>query len=624
MDGSALPQRLRWLLIVGAASLMGCTRQSPVAELPGAAETMARVGRRLSESLSVQELTALAGHGDRLLARLTSQERAALAQGGLRFRVDRPVEVEVATPGQAVPFWLKDLGFRRTARPLRVAGADWAVYQKTFPAGWVGLGVNGLDRTPKAHYLVFVRSAEPSPTFELDGINPDAWRIVAARDGVSAAFDVDRPVSPLPRRLRGSLMLQPANDRRHATMLARSRVWKTHSVSGAKPDQVALAYGLDTARSLVFTWRTDPSIRSTRVRLVSTGGPVASPLVFEGESQLVESPGLLNDPTIRRHRVAATGLTPDTAYHYSLGDGSPQGWTPWYPVRTGPAKPDSFQFLYMGDPQCGLEEWGKLLASAHRRHPDAAFLLIAGDLVDRGNERTNWDHFFLRAAGVFERLPLMPCVGNHEYLDQGPRLYRSFFDLPPNGPAGIDSNLVYSFEYGNAFVAVLDSTLALADADASRKQARWLDAALGGTKAAWKFVMFHHPVYASHPRRESPALGAEWVPVFDKHHVDVVLQGHDHAYLRTYPLRAGQTVARADQGTTYVVSVSGTKYYGQRTRAEMAVGITELSTYQTIDIEVPENRLIYRAWDGDGREVDRFTIEKPVPPAQVAVGPRSP
>ena len=51
-------------------------------------------------------------------------------------------------------------------------------------------------------------------------------------------------------------------------------------------------------------------------------------------------------------------------------------------------------------------------------------------------------------------------------------------------------------------------------------------------------------------------------------------------------------MARADQGTTYVVSVAGTKYYGQRSRAEMAVGITGLSTYQTIDIHVPENRLI--------------------------------
>jgi hypothetical protein len=313
---------------------------------------------------------------------------------------------------------------------------------------------------------------------------------------------------------------------------------------------------------------------------------------------------------IRRHRAAAADLEPDTVYAYSAGDGSPAGWSPWYKVRTGPDRRRSFRFLFMGDPQCGLEEWGQLLSAAYRRHRDAAFLLIAGDLVDRGNERTNWDHFFLRAAGVFERLPLMPCAGNHEYLDQGPRLYRAIFALPAGGPAGIDSNLVYSFEYGGAFIAVLDSTLALADPALAGRQAEWLDEALGRTGCPWKLVMFHHPVYASHPTRESPALHDAWVPVIEKHRVALVLQGHDHAYQRTYPLRAGRRVSRPDQGTTYVVSVSGTKFYGQRLRPETALGITELSTYQTIDIEAPENRLVYRAWNRDGHEVDRLTIER--------------
>jgi hypothetical protein len=420
------------------------------------------------------------------------------------------------------------------------------------------------------------------------------------------------------------LLLQPAHDRRHATLLARGRVWKTHVASRSTPDQVVVAFGLDASRSLAWTWRTDPSVRITRLRLaparagLDSPDPSQPPRIIPGDSDLVDSPDLLNDPTIRRHRAGAADLSPDTAYVYSLGDGTPDGWTPWKRVRTGPARPRSFRFLYLGDPQCGLEAWGKLLSEADRRNPDAAFVLIAGDLVDRGNERTNWDHFFLRAAGVFETLPMMPCVGNHEYLDRGPRLYRAFFDLPRNGPEGIDSNLVYSFEYANAFVAVLDSTLAVVDAGLARKQAEWLDSALARTRATWKFVMFHHPVYASHPKRESPALREAWVPVFDKHGVDLVLQGHDHAYLRTYPLRAGRRVATADRGTTYVVSVSGTKYYDQRPRPETAVGVTNLSTYQTIDIGVPEDRLTYRAWDGDGREVDALSIEKPGGPARLA------
>ena len=85
-------------------------------------------------------------------------------------------------------------------------------------------------------------------------------------------------------------------------------------------------------------------------------------------------------------------------------------------------------------------------------------IFLTGDLVDRGNERTNWDHFFLRAESIFDRVPVMPAVGNHEYLDQGPRLYNSFFRLPSNGPDGVTPGLVYHFQYGGAFFAVLDST----------------------------------------------------------------------------------------------------------------------------------------------------------------------
>jgi hypothetical protein len=343
-------------------------------------------------------------------------------------------------------------------------------------------------------------------------------------------------------------------------------------------------------------------------------GPIR---VLEGNSDVVETPSVLNDPMIRRHRVVVDDLDPDTSYVYSLAGGPENGWSRWTPVKTGPAHEQSFQFLYLGDAQKGLEAWGRLLKSARQRHPDAAFLLLAGDLVDRGNERTNWDHFFLRADGVFDRLPVMPCAGNHEYLDRGPWLYRSFFELPRNGPSGVEPKLVYSFEYGNAFFAILDSTPASIDRNAALTQARWLDAELGKTKATWRFVMFHHPIYASHPSRENPMLSEVWVPVFDRHHVDMVLQGHDHAYLRTNPMRGHRRVATSAEGTTYVVSVSGDKYCEQGSREYTAVGYTNLSTYQTIAVDVPHDRLTYQAWDAEGREVDRLVIDKP---ARVAHG----
>ena len=292
------------------------------------------------------------------------------------------------------------------------------------------------------------------------------------------------------------------------------------------------------------------------------------------------------------------------------------------PCERRPTKLRDFGFLYLGDAQCGLEKWGELLHAARKHRPDAAFLLLAGDLVDRGNERTNWDHFFLRAAGVFDEVPFMPCVGNHEYLDIGPEIYRGTFDPPHNGPAEVDSNLVYSFEYSDAFVAVLDSNLGIYDSHLARVQADWLDQALTRTRATWKFVTFHHPVYASHTSRENPELGAAWGPVFDRHHVDLVLQGHDHAYLRTKPMRDGRPVASTSEGTVYVVSVSGEKFYDQRPRDYSLKGITNLATYQTIDIQVKEKRLTYRAFDRDGREVDALVIEKGEQPPRLADGSR--
>ena len=113
--------------------------------------------------------------------------------------------------------------------------------------------------------------------------------------------------------------------------------------------------------------------------------------------------------------------------------------------------------------------------------------------------------------------------------------------------------------------------------------------------------MFHHPVYPSHPSRENPELRRGWVPIFDKHHVDLVLQGHDHAYLRTYPMRGDSPRATAREGTVYVVSVAGESSMTRLQREYIEVGLTGTPTYQTIEIDDVENRLTYRAWTDNGR-----------------------
>jgi hypothetical protein len=613
------------LLLAGL--LAGCQAQRPIESLPDVATTLEVVGQRLSRTLSESKLTAVAGHGPDLLALLKASERDVLGRGYLRFHTDVPVVVEVAAPARSIPFWLSDQGFRSTGVALVNEDGDWRVFRKAFPPGWIGLGVNGLDRTPRAHYVVFLHALPSYAPLARDSIRlgqvmGSDWRQVEARSGVSAAGDMDRPFAKLPEPLEGAILLQPLHSRRHSTLLASGRVWKTHVPSSSRADQVAIAYGADPQHELVWTWRTEPQVKETAIRIVAARYEAAESerdedpdlggmRVVKGTSTLVRSPNLLNDPVIRRHRVAVGDLCPDTYYLYSLGDGSRAAWGPWRTTKTGRGKSGRVEFLYMGDAQTGLQEWGRRLTAAYRRHPGIEFVLLAGDLVDRGNERTNWDHFFLRAEEIFERIPVLPSAGNHEYLDQGPRLYRSFFALPRNGPAEIDSGLVYHFEAGGAFFAVLDSTLAVSDPALARRQAEWLDASLSRTRTHWKLVMFHHPVYPSHPGRDNPALQEYWVPIFDKHHVDLVLQGHDHAYMRTYPMHSSVPVATPDQGTVYVVSVAGDKFYDQAPRDYIEVGLTGIPTYQTIEIDNVENCMTYRAWSDRGEVVDRLVITKP-------------
>ncbi len=612
-----LERRPRFWPLIAALALPACGPTVAVEDLPPTAKTVEAIGIRLGRAKAPGELTAIAAKGDRALAQLTRAERSALARGAIRFRVDRPVIVDVVAPSRsAAPFWLADLGFRPTGDRLRNEDGELDGHRREFPAGVVGLGVNALDHLSPTHYAVFLRPGDGGP-LKLEGLDGRALPTALAGPGVSPFADACRPFEALPPHLQGSTLLLTRLEDRADGALARGRVWKARQPSGHTPDQVVVSFGEDAARQLSFSWRTDPTVARSRVRLAPAApggsGPAdpAAIRILEGDAHPIRSAGLLNDPVILRHVVRASGLEPDTAYAYAVGDGSPEGWTPWRSVRTGPPAGRDFSFLYLGDAQNELERWGELLHSARRRHPAAGFLILAGDLVDRGNERTNWDHFFLRAAGVFPTTPLMPAVGNHEYLDIGPDIYRKTFDLPRNGPAGIDPNLAYAFEYADAFVAALDSNLAIYDPALARVQADWLDAALARTRATWKFVTFHHPVHASHPTRENPTLARDWAPIFDRHGVDLALQGHDHAYLRTHPLRAGRPVSSPAEGTTYVVAVSGEKFYGQKPHSTTAKGLTRVATYQTIEVQAAGRRLAYRSFDRSGREVDSLIIEKP-------------
>ena len=75
-------------------------------------------------------------------------------------------------------------------------------------------------------------------------------------------------------------------------------------------------------------------------------------------------------------------------------------------------------------------------------------------------------------------------------------------------------------------------------------QAQWLDKALSRRgDVPYKMAVYHVGAYPSvYPfDGETPAqIRAEWVPLFEKHQVQVAFEHHNHAYKRTYPLKNNQ------------------------------------------------------------------------------------
>jgi hypothetical protein len=437
---------------------------------------------------------------------------------------------------------------------------------------------------------------------------------------------VDRPtkVAGLPKELDGLVMVRTSRSHsRDAAVL--ERFLKTKYPASPEPDHVVLTWSDDPRTTVTVQWRTDAKTAGGTVlyREKAAGGTAADARQVAARTQPLATPMIVNDPLIHLHAATLTGLKPGTTYEYRVvgaagaGEGGPASDPPpWREFTTAPAKPEAFSFTYMGDAQAGLDDWGSLLHESFRNHPDSAFYILAGDLVDRGHDRDDWDAFFHNAKGVFDRRVFVPVLGNHEVLGgKPPTLYLSFFGLPQKGPVAIDPERAYAFEYSNALFVILDSNLD------PKLQTPWLEEQLSRSKAKWKFVSFHHPVYASHPDRNHQHLLDAWGPLFDKYGVDMALQGHDHAYLRTYQMHGGEPVARqpttreststtTKRGTYYVVSVSGTKFYPQADHDYSAVAFKEVATYQVIRVTVEQDRLHYRAFDKDGAVRDELVIDK--------------
>lgn len=363
--------------------------------------------------------------------------------------------------------------------------------------------------------------------------------------------------------------------------------------------QVHLGLAGDPRTSIVVSWRTaDDLTKIGKVVYGPAGGLSAEApgLTFSYKS------GFTGDgPQVQLHEAHLCGLAPDTAYDYQVVSDAGHV-SPTYRFRTAPdltATPDAEVVIAtVGDSRDGYQIWGQLIQRFIERTPD--LVLFSGDAVTLGQLQPEWEEFFDLAQPLFATVPVMSVHGNHDLNSIN---FYSQFAMP-----GDEEN--FSFDYGYAHIVVVNDTPAQLD-DLTAKIPAFLTADLAAHAGArWKIVNHHRPMYSSSTSHGSDLqLRADWGPIYDQAHVDLVLNGHDHDYERTKPMRDNQVQASAAEGTVYLVSggagaelyENGSDFFTQ----------TSASLHSGATVRVRRELLEVAAFDETGAAVDAFTIAKP-------------
>lgn len=538
-----LPFFSLWACISAAMFLFaGCRKPADTGEASVKA-VVDKFVTRLYENFSPQQMDAMTQ--DSLLTLLTETEKKVLAGRYWVFDVNVPVRLSLMRhiDQEPVPFWLEPAGFKKTGLLVKNEMYTYEVWQKDFDKGEVNLGINGFDKH-RPVYFISVRPLDEKDSLEIRAVFPEQQHFEKMETGAFTYHDWDGlKLTEVPADLQGEVLFTTIRGRaREAHLIKAFR--DTPFPSSSRPDQITTSWRGDPLTSREVLWRTGRTVDKSALQYWKEG---------EDTTEIVAVPTLIEDRLLRndrytyRHHAGINGLLPGTQYHYRVGSDE-YGWSETFSFETARPGSKDFSYIWFGDTHHS-PVFGEMLKKARKRHPDAAFFQIAGDLVSTGLHRDDWDKLFAYSGNTFATKPLMSIPGNHDSQDGlGAWMYREMFSYPENGPEAVPKELTYAYNYGDALFLMIDATSPIDD------QTEWIKKQLSGSKAKWKLVMFHFPPYNF--VEPYPEIIEKWGPLFDAYHVDIVMGGHMHYYLRTKPMNAGKPVDDYAKGTVYMMSVS--------------------------------------------------------------------
>ncbi|MEU5933092.1 metallophosphoesterase family protein [Micromonospora sp. NPDC047187] len=317
--------------------------------------------------------------------------------------------------------------------------------------------------------------------------------------------------------------------------------------------------------------------------------------------------GAANTSTTGFNRHATiSNLRENTAYSYRVGaEGS---WSPAYAFKTQDFEGD-YDFLFFGDPQIGASGdvakdqagWAETLKVATAANPNAELLVSGGDHVESANNEAQWDAYL--SPEQLRQYPTAATIGNH---DVGGKSWEQHHFTPNtdrsaqyyNGDQSTRSGGDYWYIYKDVLFIDINSNSYVNPADGSpggdAAHVSYVTDVVNkhGSEAKWKVLVYHHAIYsaASHSTdADNKNRRKDFTTAFSDLGIDMVLQGHDHVYTRSYSIKNGQKENPAEKpgaadvfpgpgGVIYVTanSASGSKYYDIKKPDNSGTGVEGL------------------------------------------------
>lgn len=458
--------------------------------------------------------------------------------------------------------------------PLVRSDAAWQYQLVTAPrlAPRIGaVAVSGLD-------VAAGRASAPLNVLGDEVAPPAAW-----------PYDLDQP-----QRATGTLAPTPADDARIAAMFAITTFTLTHEHSGLRVIEIRLRYrdgvavwlnGIEVARRALEgastralaarphgpEWETfyvpaAPSLLRLGENVLAVevhpsgrrdAPQLAANVIGRRDLGIVRGPILADvgatsavinvetDPnldavlewgagTALDHRIASTpgrmhsftlsGLPPHAKVSYRVRAGAAQ--SPTYSFETAPAPGDVVRVGVYGDVRGGHDIHARLIEAMLGEAFDV--VTVTGDMVLRGSDEGDWQRFFAVTRELLAQVRYLPAIGNHDLGWH--RADPDVFALPA-GPAGRpDHAYWYSLDVADVHLVFLDS-----NAYERIEQERWLEADLSAARqrnARAIIALTHDGPFSRGTHRGNKLALDRYVPILARHHVDLVLAGHDHLYQR--------------------------------------------------------------------------------------------